>query len=39
MEVVWEELLKPLHEENENIENDKVTVAETKAYHSIGTNH
>lgn len=30
MELVREELLKLLREENENIENDKVTAAETR---------
>lgn len=39
MELVREELLKLLREENGNIENHKVTAAETKACHGIISNH
>lgn len=39
MELVREDLLKLLREENENIENDKVTAAETRVYCSIISNH
>lgn len=38
MQLVREELLKLFREENENIENDEVTAAETEVCHSVLSN-